>query len=75
MEMQTFVFYELIEPVSNRKIETDCRWEALDCYARDWLVYEKHKTIGNPSRFVQAEQIITRAWNNNPEFEEEQDGY
>ena len=75
MEMQTVVEYEVIETVSNRRFFTESRFEALDHYENGSLVYERHKTRGNPSRFVQAEQIITMMWNNNPEFEEEYDGH
>jgi hypothetical protein len=72
MESQTIVEYELIEPVSNTEKITFDRYEALEHYDAEWLVYERHITRGNPSRFVQAEQIVTISWNNNPEFEEEQ---
>ena len=69
METQTTVEYELVEPVTNKQIFTYNRFEAIDYYERDWLVYERHITLGNPSQFVQAEQRVTIMWNNNPEFE------
>jgi len=71
METQTTVEYEVIEPVSNIRFFTNSRHVALDRYVDEWIVYEKHKTIGNPSRFVQAEQTVTVTWNGNPEFEED----
>ena len=74
MKMQTIVKYEVIEPMSNRRFFTYNREVALDrYYEKGAIVYEKHKTIGNPSRFVQTEQIVTMAWNDNPEFDEEED--
>jgi hypothetical protein len=75
MESQTIVEYETIEPVTNESFFTYERYEALSRYAGEWIVYERHITKGKPSQFVQTEQIITIAWNNNPEFEEEQDEY
>ena len=72
METQTTVVYELIEPVSNKRFFTYNRFEALDYYEKKWIVYERHITLGNPSRYVQAEQRVTITWNDNPEFEEEQ---
>jgi hypothetical protein len=72
LEMQTRVEYEVIEPMSNKCFFTDNRFEAIDHYEKESIVYERHKTIGNPSRFVQAEQRVTILWNNNPEFEEEE---
>ena len=71
METQTTVEYELIEPMSNKRYFTYNRFEALDRFAEDWMVYERHITLGNPSQFVQTEQRVTIMWNYNPEFEGE----
>jgi acyl-ACP thioesterase len=71
METQTTVEYEVIIPETNKRFFTRSRDEALDYYEREWIVYERHITMGNPSQFVQAQQIVTIAWNNNPEFEGE----
>ena len=75
METQTIVEYEIIEPVTNKSFTTYNRYEALDHYAKESIVYEKHITTSNPSRHVQTRQVVTITWNNNPEFEEEQDEY
>ena len=72
METQTIVEYVVIEPVSNKDFTTYSRLEALDHYEKESIVYERHITTGNPSPFIQARQIVTITWNNNPEFEEEQ---
>jgi len=75
METQTIVVYVVVEPVSNDSFTTYNRYEALDHHAKESIVYEKHITTSKPSQFVQTKQIATIAWNNNPEFEEEQDEY
>ena len=75
MKTRTIIIYELVEPVANENFFTYNRYEALGRYAREWIVYEKHITMSKPSRFVQTEQVVTIAWNNNPEFEEKQDEY
>ena len=71
METQTIVEYEVIEPVSNKHFFTDNRFEAFDHIEKGSIIYERHKTIANPSRFVQTEQRVTIAWNDNPELEED----
>ena len=75
METQTIVEYEVIEPVSNNSFITYERYVALEHYANESIVYEKHITTSKPSQFVQTEQTVTILWNYNPEFEEEQDEY
>ena len=71
MESQTTIEYEIIEPITNKRFFTFSREEALDYYAKESIVYERHTTTGNPSQYVQTRQIVTITWNNNPEFEEE----
>ena len=70
MKMQTIVKYEVIEPVSNVRFFTHNPDVALDRYAEEWIVYEKHKTIGNPAWFVQTEQTVTITWNNTLNLED-----
>jgi len=71
METQTIVEYEVVDLVSDENFFTYDRYVALEHYEQGAMIYERHSTMGNPSRFVQAEQIVTIMWNNNPEFEEE----
>jgi len=73
METQTVVEYELVIPETNESFFTRSRDAALDVFAKNWTVYERHKTIGNPSCFVQTEQMVTILWNNNPEFEKKEE--
>ena len=75
MEMQTIVEYEIVEPMSNEMHITYDYYEALDCFEKEWTVYERHITTGNPSLSIQTRQIVTITWNNNPEFEEQQYEY
>jgi hypothetical protein len=72
MESQTRVEYEVIDTETNEQFFTDDHFEALNRFAEEWMVYERHITLGNPSRFVQTEQKVTILWNYNPEFEEEE---
>jgi hypothetical protein len=74
METQTTVEYEVIIPETNKRFFTRNRDEALDYYEGTCLVYERHFTLSNPSSYTQAQMLVIRAWHNNPEFEEEQDG-
>ena len=75
MESQIFITYEVIEPVSNKSFITESRYEALDFYEKDYVVYERHDTLSKPSLFTQTRCRVTMAWNNNPEFKETYDGY
>ena len=68
METQTMVLYEIVAPVSNKGLVTDSRMEALDYYDRDYMVFEKHRTITQPSVNTQTRTIVTLRWNNNPDF-------
>jgi len=70
METHTIVEYEVIEPVSNGRFFTRSLDEALDHYEKDYLVYEKHKTISRTSRFSQTQVVVVVRWNNNPEIKE-----
>ena len=73
METQTIVEYELIIPETNESVTTRSRDAALDVFEKNWTVYERHTTTGNPSQHVQARQIVTITWNNNPEFERKEE--
>ena len=71
MESQLVITYEVIEPVSNKSFVTKNRYEALDYYEKNYIVYETHTTIARLSEFNQARLHAARLWNDNPEFEEE----
>ena len=73
METQLIITYEIIEPVSNKSIVTESRYEALDFYEKNYIVYEKHDTLSQPSVFTQTLCRVTMAWNDNPEFKETYD--
>ena len=75
METQLIITYEIIEPVSNKSIVTESRYEALDFYEQNYIVYERHETMSKPSQFTQTLCRVTMAWNDNPEFKETYDGY
>ena len=70
METQLIITYEIIEPVSNKSIVTESRYEALDFYEQNYIVYEHHRTISQPSRFTQTLNRVSMLWNDNPEFKE-----
>jgi len=70
MENQTFIEYEVIEPISNKSFITESRYEALDYYKQGYIVYETLITKSRPSQFTQTRVYVTLLWNNNPEFEE-----
>jgi len=75
METQLTITYEVIEPVSNKRIFTENRYEALDFYEQGYIVYEHHDATSKPSMFTQTLCRVTMAWNDNPEFKETYDGY
>ena len=54
MKTKTIVEYELIIPETNESITTRSRDAALDVFEKNWTVYERHTTTGNPSQHVQA---------------------
>ncbi|MGL4944290.1 MAG: hypothetical protein ACRC46_14000 [Thermoguttaceae bacterium] len=70
MDTQTRIHYEIIEPLSNERIVSFSREEALAYYEQGWIVYEHSVTITFPSPFVSTETDIVLLWNNNPHFEE-----
>jgi hypothetical protein len=74
METQVIIQYEVIEPATNKRFFTQNREEALDCFEKTYMVYERHTTISNPSLYTQSYMVVIRAWHNNPEFKEEHNG-
>ena len=79
METQTIVLYEILAPVSNESFITDSRYEALGHYDDGSTVFERHRTLTQPSVNTQTSTLVTLRWNNNPDFdphfgEEEQYG-
>jgi len=69
MKTQTFVEYELVDPVSNLYITTESQVEAVDSFEKGWLVYEHHNTITIPSPFVSTREVVSVKWNENPYYE------
>ena len=68
METQTEVYYEITLPDTNKSFVTDSRVEALDYYDRDFMVFEKHRTVTQPTVNTQTRTVVTLRWNNNPDF-------
>jgi len=62
MDTQTFVTYEIIEPVSNKMFVTKSHYEALDSYEKNWIVYEVHMTITQPSMLTQTQVRVVLRW-------------
>ena len=71
METQTTVLYEIVVEETNKTFTTESRRDALDYYEEGYSVFEKHRTVTQPSVNTQTCTIVTLRWNNNPEFEEE----
>ncbi len=69
METQTYIEYELVEPVTNRRLITESREEAIAYFEKKWLVYENYNTVALPSPFVSTRETVTVKWNDNPFFE------
>jgi len=68
METQTTVLYEVVDSVTNEKFVTRERREALACYKAGDMVFEKHRSITNPSEDTQTVVYVSVRWTNNPEF-------
>jgi len=67
MESQLVVTYEVIEPVTNKSYVTESRFEALDFYMKNYIVYEVHKTTTQPSMHTQTQVRIVLRWHGNPQ--------
>ena len=70
METQTIIEYEVIEPVSNKRFFTRNYYEAEDHYEKGCIVYEKHKTITQPTLLTQTQVQVTVRWNHKIQKEE-----
>ena len=76
MESQFDVFYEVVNPVTQKnEFVTEDRFIAETHYEKGYNVYEKHVTITRMSRFSETRSIATLQWhdedeNVNPETEE-----
>ncbi len=68
MDSQHYIEYELVNPVTDRRLTTSSREEALSYYEEDWIVYEHHVMVGRSSRFASVRTEMSILWNNNPEF-------
>lgn len=71
MDSQTYIEYELSDFVSERRLVTDSREEALAYFEKGWLVVERHITITKPSVHTTTRVDVVATWNNNPEFEKD----
>jgi hypothetical protein len=70
METQTIITYEVIEPVSNKSLITESRYEALDWYEKGSIVYEVHKTTTQPSLHTQTQvRVVLRWYGNSQKYE------
>jgi len=68
MDTQTTVLYEVVASVSNKSFVTESRVEALSYYDEGYMVFEKHRTLTQPSVNTQTCTTVTLRWNNNPDF-------
>ena len=70
METQNYVEYELVDPViTERRLITESRDEAVAYYEKGWMVYEHYITVTVPSPYISTRQDVAVTWNNNPDFE------
>jgi len=68
METQTFVLYEITLPDTNEFFVTESRVETLSYYDDDYMVFEKHKIVTQPSVNTQTCTTVTLRWNDSPDF-------
>ena len=71
METQTTVLYEIVDSVTNESFVTLEHYEALACYKAGDMVFERHRSITNPSEDTQTIVIVSLRWTNIPEFQED----
>ena len=71
MDVHTYTEYEITDSITDECFVTRERYVALAHYKAEDIIYEKHITVHNPSLYTQTRLIITRPWNNNPEFDTE----
>jgi len=70
METSTIVTYEVIEPISNRRLFTKDYFVAAKHYEKGCMVYETHKTLTQPTLLTQTEVKVTVRWNHKTQKEE-----
>lgn len=68
MDTQTYVEYEVCDPVSDRRLVTESREEALAYFEKGWFVYEHHVTICRASKYSSTRLDVSAVWNGNPEL-------
>ena len=68
METQTTVLYEITNPEKDKTFVTDSRIEALSYYDEEYMVFEKHRTLTQPTVNTQTDIAVILRWNNNPDF-------
>ena len=71
METQTTVLYEVVDSVTNEKFVTRERYEALACHKAGDMVFEKHRTITNPTDNTQTIVYVILRWDDDPELQED----
>ena len=71
METNTIVTYEVVEPVSNKRLFTKDYFVAEEHYGKGCIVYEKHKTTTQPTLLTQTQVQVTVRWNHTVQKEEE----
>ena len=69
MDPIVYIEYEVIDPVSNGRILTESRQEALAHFEKECIVYERHTTVYRHSLYEESKFVLTNWWNNNPKFE------
>ena len=68
MDSQLFVEYEIVD-ATNKSFITTSHDEAVDYFLRNWQVFEIHRTVVKMSKFTTATQMVSTAWNGNPQIE------
>ena len=71
MDVQTYTEYETIDSVSNERLVTRERYEALACYKAGDMVFERHITLFTSSSYTQSQTVNIMAWHLNPNFRAE----
>jgi len=64
METQLTIQYEVVDSVTSERFFTRERYEALAHYKAGDMVYERHRTITQPSEDTQTHVLIISRWNN-----------
>jgi hypothetical protein len=71
MKQSHRVRYELFDTLTDDRIVTEDRGQAIEYFRKGWVIAEHHLTTGQPSAnsVVQLEMSIT--WNEESDFAEE----